>query len=83
MKIIIDTIYKVYGNAEVELPEGKTKDDIEKIWMKMGDGFIEFKDQTFLQIEDELHKNMEEDQFYLYELCKRPNEISFDELKEK
>ena len=83
MKIIIDTIYKVYGNAEVELPEGKTKDDIEKIWMKMGDGFIEFKDQTFLRIEDDLHKNMEEDSGYVYEFLKRPNEISFDELKEK
>ena len=34
MKIIIDTIYKVYGNAEVELPEGKTMDDIKMIHMK-------------------------------------------------
>ena len=51
--------------------------------MKMGDGLIEFKDQTFLKIEDDLHKNMEEDSGYVYEFLKLPNEISFDELKEK
>ena len=29
-----------------------------------------FKDQTFLRIEDDLHKNMEEDSGYVYEFLK-------------
>ena len=84
MKIMVETLYKVYGAAEVELPEGKTRDDIKHIHMNWGKGSIEFKDGTSLDdyFEDELHKNMDEDRYYVYEFCRRPNQISFGEMKE-
>ena len=84
MKIMVETDYRVCGVTEVELPEGKTIDDIEHIHMNWGNGHIEFKDGTSLDdyFEDELHKNMREDSGYIYEFCKRPSELNFIEIGE-
>ena len=73
MKIRVDTKYDVYGYTEVELPEGKTMDDINHIWMKWCEGHIEFKDGT---IEE---RYFEDDQEQNHEWFKRPVELTFEE----
>tara|TARA_B100001964_G_C14011047_1_gene499356 strand:- start:27 stop:335 length:309 start_codon:yes stop_codon:yes gene_type:complete len=40
--------YSVWEDIDVELPEGKTPDDIKDVWFKWGNGSIEFKDGTFM-----------------------------------
>ena len=67
MKIMVETLYKVYGAAEVELPEGKTRDDIKHIHMNWGKGSIEFKDGTSMNVIES--KEFDEEGF------KRPNTI--------
>tara|TARA_B100000780_G_C20903219_1_gene359506 strand:+ start:85 stop:345 length:261 start_codon:yes stop_codon:yes gene_type:complete len=74
MKIRVYSTYMVGGITEVELPIGKTMDDIEWIDMKWGKGHIAFKDGT-----------IEEDYFYddspdnAGDSFKRPYEISFED----
>jgi len=41
--------YDVWVSTDVELPEGKTPDDIEGVWFKWGEGLIEFKDGTSIE----------------------------------
>ena len=73
MKIRVDTIYEVWNITEVELPEGKTVDDINKIYMNSGTGHIEFKDGTTL--EEDFEENYGEDGHYF----KRPEKLTFAE----
>ena len=75
MIINVYTKYDVYGMTEVELPEGKTVDDIKDIWMKSCQGYIEFKDGT---IEE---RYFEDDQEQNGEWFKRPVELSFEEME--
>jgi len=49
MIVIIMNDYDACGFAEVELPEGKTPDDIEGVWFKWGRGLIKFKDGTSIE----------------------------------
>jgi len=80
MKINVTNYYEVDGHTEVELPDGKTMDDIEGVWFKWGKGLIEFKDGTSLNV---IEEEIEDEHF------KRPynitliddesgNEIEFD-----
>ena len=71
VKIVVDIPYSL----EVELPEGKTSDDIKEMYMKWGHADIEFKDGTYLE------EYFEEDEIH-HEYYKRPKEIYFEELKE-
>jgi len=82
MKIDVTNYYEVDGYTEVELPEGKTMDDIEDVWFKWGEGSIEFKDGTSMKV---IEEGIEDEHF------KRPycitlwdeesgNEIEFDNL---
>ncbi len=75
MRIRVDTIYEVWTlTRDVELPEGKTVDDIKDIHMKWGEGDIEFKDGTTLEgyfVED--HDND-------HEYFKRPEKLTFEEM---
>ena len=59
-KITIVNDYSVGAEIKVELPEGKTVDDIKHVWFKWGEGSIEFKDGTFMleiEEEDQYHDN--------------------------
>ena len=73
MKIRVDTIYEVWTLTEVELPEGKTIDDINNIYMKWGTGHIEFKDGTTLK--EYFVENHDND----HEYFKRPEKLTFEE----
>ena len=73
MKIDVTNYYEVDCITEVELPEGKTMDDIDNVWIKWSEGSIEFKDGTTLEDyfkEDEIH----------HEEFKRPKELTFEEV---
>ena len=74
MIINVYTKYDVYGMTEVELPEGKTVDDIKDIWLKSCEGSIEFTDGT---IEEGYFEDNQEENG---EWFKRPVELSFEEL---
>ena len=74
MRMRVYTEYKVFTVTDVDLPEGKTVDDINDIYMKWGEGDVEFKDGTTLEEyfkEDEIH----------HEFFKRPVELTFEELE--
>ena len=75
MKIKVYTKYDVHGYTEIELPEGKTMDDINDIYMKWCEGDIEFKDGTI-----EEHYFID-DQDNNQEFFKRPVEITFEEME--
>ena len=76
MRIRVDTKYEVWGYTEVELPEGKTSDDIKEMYMKWGHADIEFKDGTYLE------EYFEEDEIH-HEYYKRPKELYFEEIEEE
>ena len=82
MKIMVETLYKVCGAAEVELPEGKTRDDIKHIHMNWGKGSIEFKDGTSMNVIEEVV----EDEYFKRPYCitlrddESGNEIEFDNV---
>lgn len=40
------TSYTLYVETPVELPEGKTEDDIADVWVKWGEIHLNFKDQS-------------------------------------
>ena len=80
MMINLINLYYQESYTEVDLPDGKTKDDIEGVWFKWGKGLIEFKDGTSLNV---IEEEIEDEHF------KRPynitliddesgNEIEFD-----
>ena len=77
MEIRVDTKYEVWGYTEVELPEGKTSDDIKEMYMKWGHGSIVFKDGTTLE------RYFEEDHDNDHEFFKRPLELTFEEVERK
>ena len=76
MKITVETKYDVFGFTDVELPKGKTLDDIQSIWMKWGDGHIQFKDGTILE------NYFFDDQDNNQEYFKIPTELTFYERGE-
>ena len=76
MRMRVYTEYKVFTVTDVDLPEGKTFDDIQDIYMKWGEGDIEFKDGTTL--EEYFVEHDDYNQFF-----KRPFELSFEELEGK
>ena len=45
-KIHVITSYTMSVNTEIELPEGKTEEDISGCWVKWGEIHIDFKDET-------------------------------------
>jgi len=73
MKIRVDTKYEFWGYTEVELPEGRTVDDIINIYMKWGVGSIEFKDGTIE--EGCFEENHDND----HEYFKRPERLTFED----
>jgi len=75
MKIRVDTKYEFWGYTEVELPEGRTVDDIINIYMKWGVGSIEFKDGTIE--EGCVEENHDND----HEYFKRPETLTFEEME--
>ena len=75
MIINVYTKYDVYGMTEVELPEGKTMDDINHIWMKWCEGHIEFKDGT---IEENYFVDNQDNN---HDFFKRPSELTFEEME--
>jgi hypothetical protein len=76
MEIRVDTKYEVWGYTVVELPEGKTSDDIKEMYMKWGHADIEFKDGTYLE------EYFEEDEIH-HEYYKRPKELYFEDIEEE
>ena len=52
-EIAIENYYDSCYITNVDLPEGKTADDIEDIWTKWGRILIEFKDGTELEITED------------------------------
>ena len=50
--------YDVWISTDVELPEGKTPDDVEEVFVKWGEGELVFKDGT-TQIFEENHDEEE------------------------
>lgn len=42
----IEVTYGTYGSCTIELPEGKTWDDVENFWVKWDIAFIRFKGET-------------------------------------
>jgi|TARA_B100002003_G_scaffold236372_1_gene252282 hypothetical protein len=77
MIIKVETKYEVWGYTEVELPEGKTSDDIKEMYMKWGHGSIVFKDGTTL--EEYFYEEEGDD----HEYYKRPKELYFEEIEEE
>lgn len=51
MKVQIDASYVVWASNEIELPEGRTKEDIKDIWISWEEGVIEWKDGTEFEFE--------------------------------
>ena len=82
MEIRVDTKYEVWGYTVVELPEGKTSDDIKEMYMKWGHADIEFKDGTSMNVIEEVV----EDEYFKRPYCitlwdeESGNEIEFDNL---
>jgi len=76
MRIRVDTKYEVWGYTVIELPEGKTSDDIKEMYMKWGHADIEFKDGTYLE------EYFEEDEIH-HEYYKRPKELYFEDIEEE
>ena len=82
MKIDVTNYYEVDCITEVELPEGKTMDDIEDVWFKWGEGSIEFKDGTSMNVIEEVV----EDEYFKRPYCitlrddESGNEIEFDNV---
>ena len=72
IKINVFTTYSVNAMTEVELPIGKTIDDIEWIDMKWSKGHIAFKDGT-------IEKDYFEDDLENLGDFKRLDEISFED----
>ena len=75
MRMRVYTEYKVFNVTDVDLPEGKTSDDIKEMYMKWGHGHIVFKDGTTL--EDYFEEEHDND----HEFFKRPDELTFEELE--
>ena len=74
MRIRVDTIYEVWTlTRDIELPEGKTVDDIKNISMKWGVGSIEFKDGTIE--EGCFEENHDND----HEYFKRPEKLTYED----
>ena len=74
MRIRVDTIYEVWTlTRDIELPEGKTVDDIKNIYVKGGEGSIEFKDGTTLK--EYFTENHDSDHHYF----DRPEKLTFAE----
>ena len=82
MMIKVINLYDMEKWSDVELPEGKTLQDIDNVWFKWGEGSIEFKDGTSMKV---IEEGIEDEHF------KRPycitlwdeesgNEIEFDNL---
>ena len=76
MEIRVDTKYEVWGYTVIELPEGKTSDDMKEMDMKWGHADIEFKDGTYLE------EYFEEDEIH-HEYYKRPKELYFEDIEEE
>ena len=51
-KLHVITSYSLSMNTEIELPEGKTAEDISDCWVKWGEIHVEFKDKTELQVSE-------------------------------
>ena len=47
--IHVITSYSICATTEIELPEGKTEEDISGCWVKWGEIHIDFKDETEVQ----------------------------------
>ena len=75
MRIRVDTRYEFWGYTEVELPEGKTSDDIKEMYMKLCHGSIEFKDGTTLE------RYFYENHDNVHEYLIRPEELTFEEVE--
>ena len=58
LKVFVSAEYIVSGLLEVELPEGKTWNDVEEFWVKWDTVYIEFKDGT--KFEDEVGTDQSE-----------------------
>ena len=87
MEIWVKTTYEITNYTKVELPDGRTIDEVEKITMRDGKGSIKCKDLDVVQyqdyFDDELHKKIESVKYYWVDLLKSPTQISFsDELDE-
>ena len=74
MRISVVTDYEVTSYTDVELPEGKTSDDIKDIGFKWGRGSIVFKDGTSMD-------GIEQEE-YSHEYFKRPTEITFKTIED-
>ena len=75
MRIRVDTKYEVWGYTVVDLPEGKTLDDIKEMYMKLCHGSIEFKDGTTLE------RYFYENHDNVHEYLIRPEELTFEEVE--
>ena len=87
MEIWVKTTYEITNYTKVELPDGRTIDEVEKITMRDGKGSIKCKGLDVVQyqdyFDDELHKKMESFKYYWVDFLKSPTQISFsDELDE-
>ena len=72
MRVRVNTEYRAGGSTEVELPEGKTWEDVKHHYVKWGVLYITFKDGH--KIEQSLDDDVE-----IYDM-KRPAEVTvYDE----
>ena len=51
MKVRIEATYETSAVATLDLPEGKTWDDVKEYWIKWGTAVIEFEDGSKLEHE--------------------------------
>ena len=72
MKVRVETNYTAGGSTEVDLPEGRTWDDVKDFYVKWGVLYITFKDGQ--EFKEELNDGVE-----VYDM-KRPAEVTvYDE----
>ncbi len=75
MEVIkVHTTYEHWCITEVELPKGKSIDDIKDLSMKWGHGKIEFNDGSILKFEEQFIEELD---------SKRPETIEFEKVGEE
>ena len=84
MEIWVKTTYGITNYTKVELPDGRTIDEVEKITMRDGKGSIKCKDLDVIQyqnyFDDELHLKIYDDRYYVtLNHLKEPTQISFND----
>ena len=73
MKLEVYTTYSQGVVTNLELPEDKSVDDIQDVYMKWGQGTVRFKDGSELEFE--------EDNDYDYDY-KRPDSVEFEKVED-